>query len=442
MPKHLPLLALGTALFLAVAQPLAAEAPAQPAASRELAKRILADEDLRDVLTRAKALLKTGLNAGSGYGEVWIRDLNTFIELSLEVNEPQTIRQSLVTFFKFQGPQGDIVDGYIPTNKASIGYKYRRSDLAPEFVAHKNTVETDQEASLVQAIRKYVRVTGDRALLDERVAGQTVRERLRFALDYLLKERFDPRHGLIWGATTVDWGDVQPEHEWGVELDAQSHRAIDIYDNAMFLVAIDDYLALAPEDPDNVKRWQKTRDEFRARVQEKLWDRQRQKYRPHLYLEGSPFPKDFDEDAIGYHGGTAVAIEAGLLSHGEIAASLALMRANVKAAKASSIGLTVYPPYPQGYFKNKGLGPYSYQNGGDWCWFGGRMIQQLVRNGFVEEAYTELLPMVQRVRKHNSFYEWWTPDNQPRGSGQFRGSAGVLGRAIELLQAWAEAQGK
>jgi glycogen debranching enzyme len=440
MPKHLPLLALGTVLLLAVAQPLAAEAPAQPAASRELAKRILADEDLRDVLARAKALLKTGLNAGSGYGEVWIRDLNTFIELSLEVNEPPTIRQSLVTFFKFQGPQGDIVDGYIPTNKASVGYKYRRSELAPEFVAHKNTVETDQEASLVQAIRKYVRVTGDRAILDERVAGQTVRERLRFALDYLLKERFDAKHGLIWGATTVDWGDVQPEHEWGVELDAQSHRAIDIYDNAMFLVAVEDYLALAPDDPADVKRWQKTRDEFRARVQEKLWDRQRQKYRPHLYLEGSPFPKDFDEDAIGYHGGTAVAIEAGLLTRVEITASLALMRANVKAAKASSIGLTVYPPYPQGYFKNKGLGPYSYQNGGDWCWFGGRMIQQLVRNGFVEEAYTELMPMVQRVRKHNGFYEWWTPDNQPRGSGQFRGSAGVLGRAIEMLQAWAGAQ--
>ena len=114
---------------------------------------------------------------------------------------------------------------------------------------------------------------------------------------------------------------------------------------------------------------------------------------------------------------------------------------NVRKAGASSIGLTVYPPYPKGFFKNTSMGPYSYQNGGDWCWFGGRMIQQFVRHGFVREAYAELKPMVVRVRKHGDFYEWWSLDNQPRGSKQYRGSAGVLGKAIEHLLAWAEANG-
>jgi hypothetical protein len=46
--------------------------------------------------------------------------------------------------------------------------------------------------------------------------------------------------------------------------------------------------------------------------------------------------------------------------------------------------------------------------------------------------------MVTRAQRAGDFYEWWSLDNQPRGSGQFRGSAGVLGRAIEMLQAWAE----
>jgi len=71
------------------------------------------------------------------------------------------------------------------------------------------------------------------------------------------------------------------------------------------------------------------------------------------------------------------------------------------------------------------------------CWFGGRMIQQLVRYGFIEGAYRDLRPMAERVLRAGNFHEWWTPDNQPRGSAQFRGSAGVLGRAIEMLQAWA-----
>jgi hypothetical protein len=222
-----------------------------------------------------------------------------------------------------------------------------------------------------------------------------------------------------------------------VELDEHSHRALDIYDNAMFLVAIDDYLALLGEAP-AAREWARRREDLRRNVRRHLWDDARQKFLPHRYLAGSPFPKDFDEDALDYHGGTAVAIEAGLLTREEVVRVLARMRENVRRAGAASIGLTVYPPYPRGFFKNPSMGPYSYQNGGDWCWFGGRMVQQLIRLGLVAEAYAELKPMVVRVRRHGDFYEWWSVDNQPHGSKQFRGSAGVLGRAVQMLQAWAE----
>ena len=385
----------------------------------------------------AKKLLQSGLTAGSGYGEVWIRDLNTFIEVALEVNESKPFRESLLTFFKFQGTNGDIVDGYIPKDRASVGYKYRSSPLAPALLAHKNTVETDQESSLVQALRKYVGSTGDRAILDEQIDGRSVRDRLVAALDYVRKERFEAKHGLVWGATTADWGDVQPEHEWGVELDASSHRAIDIYDNAMFIVAIEDYLQLVGEKAAEAARWQSIRDDLKRNVRKVLWDAQGKKFIPHVYLAGSPFPKDFDESKVYYHGGTAVAIEAGLLTREETAQALEAMRKNVRAAGAGSIGLTLYPTYPSGSFKNPGMAPYGYQNGGDWCWFGGRMIQQLIRQGFIAEAYQELKPMVNRVQRAGDFHEWWSLDNQPRGSAKFRGSAGVLGRAIEMLQAWA-----
>lgn len=403
-----------------------------------LAREILADPDLTAVLEKARALLKTGLTAGSGYGEVWIRDLNTFIEVSLEVNPREEIRGALLNFFKFQLANGDVPDGYIPKERSSVAYKYRRAELAPDLLAHKNTVETDQESSLVQAVRRYVAATGDRAFLAEPVAGKTVLERLELALEYVLTERFDMERGLVWGATTADWGDVQPEHEWGVELDASSHRAFDIYDNALFVAAIGDFLELLPPSSPKAARWIEVRNGLRQSIRQHLWDARREKFIPHLYLAGSPFPKEFDEAAIYYHGGTAVAIEAGLLSRDEISASLDKMRANVRAAGASSIGLTLYPVYPKGFFKNASMGPYSYQNGGDWCWFGGRMIQQLVHNGFVRDAYAELKPMVRRVLKHGDFHEWWSLDNQPRGSKQYRGSAGVLGKAIVMLQAWAK----
>ena len=63
------------------------------------------------------------------------------------------------------------------------------------------------------------------------------------------------------------------------------------------------------------------------------------------------------------------------------------------------------------------------------------MIQQLVAHGYIEQAYREILPMVERVQHNNGFFEWYTVDNQPRGSGTYRGSAGVLGAAIRMLVA-------
>ena len=84
----------------------------------------------------------------------------------------------------------------------------------------------------------------DRGLLDEVIGGETVRRRLARALEFVMAERLDASHGLVWGATTADWGDLQPEHAGAVELDATSHRAIDVYDNAMFVIAINDYLEL------------------------------------------------------------------------------------------------------------------------------------------------------------------------------------------------------
>ncbi len=387
-----------------------------------LAAQILADPDLADVLTKARTLLKSGLNAGSGYGEVWIRDFNTFLELSLAVNPPAELRSALLTFFKFQAANGDIPDGYIPKSKAGAGYRYRSSPLAPDLLA----------------VATFVRQTGDRSLLSETVDGSPVLSRLELALNYVLTERFEPRFGLIWGATTADWGDVQPEHEWGVELDASSHRACDIYDNALAVCALRSLEELLEKSP-KAERWKHSREALERNIRHHLWDQDRHKFRPHLYLAGSPFPADFDEASVHFHGGTAVAIEAGLLSRPEIAQTLMNMRTNVQAAEAASIGLTLYPPYPAGTFKNRGMGPYSNQNGGEWCWFGGRMVRQLIRHGMVREAYDELKPMVARVRKHGDFYEWWTPDNQPKGSAQFRGSAGVLGAAILDLQAWAKA---
>ncbi|WP_262246438.1 hypothetical protein [Parapedobacter soli] len=406
---------------------------------RVLAARISQDTSMQTVKSMAQATVGSGFNAGDGYAEVWIRDYNTFITLATELHPAETIKENLRVFFRLQGEDGNIVDGFVSKEKAqtaSVGYTYIYTELEPDYAGHKNTVETDQESSLVQAVYKYVSSSGDNAFLRDTVGGQTVARRMERAMDFLMAHRYDRKYGLLWGATTADWGDVQPEHTWGVYLTDSTHYAIDIYDNAMFLIALDNLIELLPEVQ---PKWSTIHDEIAKHCMAHLWDKERQKFIPHVYLDGSPFPSGFNEMDVYYHGGTAVAIEAGLLSQAQVKHALDRMVANVQQSGAATIGLTLYPTYPAGSFKNEGMYPYGYQNGGDWDWFGGRMIQQLIHYGLVTEAYEQVQPMLRRAVDNHGFYEWYTVDNLPNGSGTFRGAAGVLYDTIVLFEEFAAA---
>ncbi|MBF4465057.1 hypothetical protein [Flavobacterium sp. LC2016-12] len=400
---------------------------------KTLSDKIKNDQYMPFVKNKALEVMKTGVNAGDGYREVWIRDYNTFIELAAQVSKKEDIKENLLVFFRMQGEDGNIIDGYTPKEQIGAGETdFSYSKLEPRYAAHKNTVETDQETSLVQAVYKYIQLTGDTSILTEKVGDKTVAERLEWSMDFLMKNRYTAKYGLITGATTADWGDVQPEEGYGVDIDGHTHVACDIYDNAMFIVALNNMMEIMPS---TKKKWDKIRKDVAKNTRTYLWDAKKQKYIPHLYLNGSPFPADFDEDNIFYFGGTTVAMEAGLLSKKEVKASLDEMVKRVKEAGAPSIGLTLYPPYPNGYFVNKIMNPvYSYQNGGDWTWFGARTIQQLIKYGYVEEAYREVQPMLKRVKDNNGFFEWYSIKNEPRGSGTFRGEAGVLYTAIVMFE--------
>jgi hypothetical protein len=311
--------------------------------------------------------------------------------------------------------------------------------LAKGWAAHKNTVETDQESSLIQAVRKYIDVTGDTSILTEKIGDKIVLERMEDALNYILKERWSAQYGLVTGATTIDWGDVQPETGWGVAINNKTKWAIDIYDNAMYVIAIKDFLAIKLHHYKPSKDWKAVALQIGKNVRKHLWMAKEQKYIPHIYLDGSPFSATFNEKEILYTGGSACAILAGFNTSAEIAAINKQMVAAAAKEKYATIGITVYPPYPLKEFPN--MKPYLYQNAGDWTWFGARMIQALLLKGFTKEAWDELNPIINRAIQHKGFYEWYdVQTGEPKGSGDFRGEAGVLYDAITLLKQWAAQQ--
>ena len=70
---------------------------------------------------KAKALevMRTGFNAGDGYREVWIRDYFTFIELAAQVYDKEVLKENILVFFRMQGDDGNIIDGFTPAEKVN-----------------------------------------------------------------------------------------------------------------------------------------------------------------------------------------------------------------------------------------------------------------------------------------------------------------------------------
>ena len=155
-------------------------------------------------------------------------------------------------------------------------------------------------------------------------------------------------------------------------------------------------------------------------------------------VKDSPWPEWFDESRIYYLGGPMMAMRAGLLSRGQLRQVYRNMVNSKHYSGAATIGIVNFPPYPAGFFGNPVMKPYGYQNAGDWTWWGGRTVHELIRADMVDEAYHELKPMLARVLENDGFYEYYTVENEPKGSDAYRGSAGVLGKAILMLRDWAK----
>ena len=89
---------IGTVLFLTACSH-------QTTTRQKLAATILQDTSLAVVDSMARVTIRNGLNAGSGYTQVWARDMNTFVEIACEEMEQNVIREAIRLFFALQQPK-------------------------------------------------------------------------------------------------------------------------------------------------------------------------------------------------------------------------------------------------------------------------------------------------------------------------------------------------
>jgi hypothetical protein len=359
-----------------------------------------------------------GFAAGAGYPQVWLRDAATIIPGSRYYYPQAYLASWLEEHLAFQEESGSLEDWV-----DSRG----RSD--------KNTVETDQEASAVQSAYQIFLLKGPegRKWLEKQVAGHAILDRLEKALLYLFAERWNEEYGLVTGAHTADWGDVDPEDadQRAIYVDERTRWTADIYDQAMVYQACLEIGAMfrSMGTIDRAGFWQKKADELRQNADRLLWQEDRGFYRVHIHLD--PFPHDFDEDDMFPMGGNAQAIISGLA--GAFKARRIIAAALDRQARfgVSTISGALLPPYPAGFFKHPAVDePFEYQNGGQWDWFGGRLIYAMFENGFSRTAKDKLLEVIRKNTANLGLWEWDMKDGAGRGSDFYAGSAGSLAKAL------------
>lgn len=216
-------------------------------------------------------------------------------------------------------------------------------------------------------------------------------------------------------------------------IDQKTHLSIDAYDNALYMTALQQLIEMGREKID-VAPYQKLWNDTKNQIRKLLWTGD--KFKPHVYINGSCLGSGYNESVHYFHGGTTIAMIANVLSREEVLHVYNAMKANVEKRNKNgsmTIGMTIYPAYSNAPCMSQK--PYTYQNGGDWTWFGARTVQALLQHNYTNEALETFAPIIDRVVKNNGFWEWWDQNGQPQGSRLFRGSAGVVGKAIHMLKA-------
>ncbi len=359
-----------------------------------------------------------GFSPGSTYPAVWIRDTATFIAYGKLHYPLRVFERSVEIFLKKQGKDGQIVDW-----------------VDVSGTVDKNTVETDQESSLVLAAFEIARENP--GWLRKKIAGTAISERLEMALDWVWDHKRCPEHDLVFSGFTADWGDVENTYpdKRARKLSDRSTLVFSIYTQAKYIQAVEALTGIFDKLKKSVKvrKWQNRLNTLKRQVKKILYLKDKGYFIIHI-VPSKDREKYFEmEMEILAVGGNAEAMIAGLMNREEIRKFLEILEKKRAEYNLRTVSFTLLPPYPEGFFPHHLLThPWNYQNGGEWDWIGGRVVKGLFLNGFRKEAQKYLLEIVNKNLGNFSIFEWEDRRGTGRGAMFYTGAAGVIGESIVI----------
>ncbi len=355
-----------------------------------------------------------GFAAGTTYPQVWIRDTATMLGYARFFYPLADLQGMVERFFLTQSPEGEIQDWVDTAGRCD-----------------KNTVETDQESSLVLAAHSLA--LGDPGWLAGKAAGVSRLQRLDRALEWLWRNRRDPGRGLIWSGFTADWGDVERSYadQRAIKLSDRSQRTYSTYAQALFIQAARKLALMAERlgDRNMTGKWRQREIAVSAETRLQLFLPDKGYFLVHR-VEGKDDVLRWERNILAV-GGNAEAMRAGLMSKAEIARFLRVLEKRRGEYGLRTVSFTLLPPFPEGFFPHPLLRiPWSYQNGGEWDWIGGRLVSALYQAGFRAEAQRYLKEIAEKNLAEMNVFEWSDRSGNGQGASFYAGAAGVLGEAI------------
>jgi len=388
-----------------------------------------------------------GFGAGSSYPQIWLRDSATIIPLSRYYYDTGYLTSWLEEHLAYQREDGRLYDWIASGEKSNfLGAAPRANEVyrsgknggarKPTTIsADKNTTEADQESAAVDSAYQVFRITGDRNWLNKNIKGRSLIYRLNLALEYLWKSKLDPTLGLIANAFTADWGDVSPVYpdQRAIYADDKTPLVAGIYTNAMFYRAAIQLAELNRENADNrmADSWKARGAAIKENINKHLWQEDKGFYRIHLMLTPTLLPNAQDDSDIFALGGNGLAVLNDIADDHQARKIFDVAASRKQQYGVSTIAGTLLPGYPNGRFKHPAVSQeYIYQNGGQWDWFAGRFLLAEFERGYSQRALRDLIEIAQKSVNNNGLYEWHTRSGEGKGSPNYAGSAGVLGKDI------------
>lgn len=368
---------------------------------------------------------------GPIYPEVYARDMASVHLIAPYLYPDAFLRASTeeYLFRQWTGAKQPLVPGQpqFPSTNALDGI------VTNTGTTDKSTSTSDEEPSIVHSAARYALTVGGAPWLQCSINGRTVLDRLDAGLLHLVTARRDTATGLIVRAHTTDWGDVRalPTGKPTHHDPANERWTASVYDQAVIYQAMREMAALhrLGGTAAAASAWDARAAELRDRTNRFLWQAERGFYRTHLHM--TSYRHAFDEDAM-VSIGNAVAVASGIASAEQAARIFTALEIARAAAAVKKPGLSIYPPYPWRVWEHSLMGEWSYQNGGQWDWWGAVQIYAEFLNGHSELALSHLNAVAEEWQTHpNNILEWQHPFGGPyHGSEYYAAAGGTMGRAV------------